>query len=97
MPIPSSIFLFSKVMLSKSPNPAHFAIAECAERLKAEGRRVRVITQVKKAEDQPTNLKHKCESQMCRTSMNCTQQLGQKIFWNFMGVCSGCAVLIVTR
>jgi len=34
-----------EVMLSKSPNPAHFAIAECAERLKAEGRRLRVITQ----------------------------------------------------
>ena len=41
-----NIFFFSKVMLSKSPNPAHFAIAECAERLKAEGRRLRVITQV---------------------------------------------------
>ena len=37
---------FTKVMLSKSPNPAHLAIAECAERLKAEGRRLRVITQV---------------------------------------------------
>ena len=37
-----------EVMLSKSPNPAHLAIAECAERLKAEGRRLRVITQVKK-------------------------------------------------
>ena len=34
-------------MLSKSPNPAHLAIAECAERLEAEGRRVRVITQVR--------------------------------------------------
>jgi len=34
-----------EVMLSKSPNPAHLAIAECAERLKAEGRRMRVITQ----------------------------------------------------
>ena len=33
-------------MLSKSPNPAHLAIAECAERLKGEGRRLRVITQV---------------------------------------------------
>jgi len=32
-------------MLSKSPNPAHLAIAECAERLKGEGRRLRVITQ----------------------------------------------------
>jgi len=40
-----NIFFFSKVMLSKSPNPAHMAIAECAERLKAEGRRLRVITQ----------------------------------------------------
>jgi len=36
---------FPKVMLSKSPNPAHLAIAECAERLKAEGRHLRVITQ----------------------------------------------------
>ena len=35
-------------MLSKSPNPAHLAIAECAERLKGEGRRLRVITQVRK-------------------------------------------------
>merc|ERR1712013_534480 len=35
-----------EVMLSKSPNPAHLAIAECAERLKGEGRRLRVITQV---------------------------------------------------
>jgi len=34
-----------EVMLSKSPNPAHLAIAECAERLKGEGRRLRVITQ----------------------------------------------------
>lgn len=34
-----------EVMLSKSPNPAHLAIAECAERLEAEGRRGRVITQ----------------------------------------------------
>merc|ERR1712032_1056184 len=34
-----------EIMLSKSPNPAHLAIAECAERLKAEGRRLRVITQ----------------------------------------------------
>ena len=35
-------------MLGKSPNPAHLAIAECAERLKGEGRRLRVITQVRK-------------------------------------------------
>ena len=41
-----NISFFFKVMLSKSPNPAHLAIAECAERLKAEGRRLRVITQV---------------------------------------------------
>merc|ERR1712109_211112 len=34
-----------EVMLSKSPNPAHLAIAECAERLKGEGRRLRVIAQ----------------------------------------------------
>ena len=42
-----SLHLYMQVMLSKSPNPAHLAIAECAERLKGEGRRLRVITQVR--------------------------------------------------
>ena len=52
-----NIFFFLKVMLSKSPNPAHLAIAECAERLKAEGRRLRVITQVQEAVNQPDILR----------------------------------------
>ena len=45
----NSLHLYTcmQVMLSKSPNPAHLAIAECAERLKGEGRRLRVITQVR--------------------------------------------------
>jgi NAD-dependent deacetylase sirtuin 5 len=34
-----------EVMLSKHPNPAHIAIAECQKRLKREGRRMVVITQ----------------------------------------------------
>lgn len=34
-----------EVMASKSPNPAHIAIAECEKRLKPQGRRVVVITQ----------------------------------------------------
>lgn len=34
-----------EVMLSKSPNPAHTAIAACEDRLAGEGRRVVVITQ----------------------------------------------------
>ncbi|XP_071084703.1 NAD-dependent protein deacylase-like [Haliotis cracherodii] len=34
-----------EVMLSKSPNPAHKAIAECEKRLASQGRRVVVITQ----------------------------------------------------
>ncbi|KAM6962770.1 NAD-dependent protein deacylase sirtuin-5, mitochondrial [Aplochiton taeniatus] len=34
-----------EVMLTKSPNPAHVAIAECEERLAKQGRRVAVITQ----------------------------------------------------
>lgn len=34
-----------QVMLTKSPNPAHLAIAECEERLRKQGRRVTVITQ----------------------------------------------------
>ncbi|GFO46746.1 NAD-dependent protein deacylase sirtuin-5, mitochondrial [Plakobranchus ocellatus] len=34
-----------EVMSSKHPNPAHVAIAECEKRLKAQGRRVVVITQ----------------------------------------------------
>lgn len=34
-----------EVMLSKFPNPAHLAIAQCADRLEAEGKWLRVITQ----------------------------------------------------
>lgn len=34
-----------EVMLSKTPNPAHIAIAECEKRLAAQGRRIVVITQ----------------------------------------------------
>ncbi|KAH9503490.1 NAD-dependent protein deacylase sirtuin-5, mitochondrial [Bulinus truncatus] len=34
-----------EVMASKSPNPAHIAIAECERRLKQQGRKVVVITQ----------------------------------------------------
>ncbi|XP_071774512.2 NAD-dependent protein deacylase sirtuin-5, mitochondrial [Centroberyx gerrardi] len=34
-----------EVMLTKSPNPAHLAIAECEERLSKQGRKVTVITQ----------------------------------------------------
>ncbi|XP_069009052.1 NAD-dependent protein deacylase sirtuin-5, mitochondrial-like [Embiotoca jacksoni] len=34
-----------QVMLTKDPNPAHLAIAECEERLSRRGRRVTVITQ----------------------------------------------------
>ena len=34
-----------EVMQTKNPNPAHIAIAECEERLKAENRRVVVVTQ----------------------------------------------------
>lgn len=34
-----------EVMLTKSPNPAHLAIAECEERLSKQGRTVTVITQ----------------------------------------------------
>ncbi|KAM9795771.1 NAD-dependent protein deacylase sirtuin-5, mitochondrial [Syngnathus typhle] len=34
-----------EVMLSKTPNPAHLAIAQCEERLAGQGRRVTVITQ----------------------------------------------------
>ncbi|KAM4628924.1 NAD-dependent protein deacylase sirtuin-5, mitochondrial isoform 1-T3 [Polymixia lowei] len=34
-----------EVMLTKSPNPAHLAIAECQERLRKQGRKVTVITQ----------------------------------------------------
>lgn len=32
-------------MLSKSPNPAHLALAECEARLSKQGRKVVVITQ----------------------------------------------------
>lgn len=32
-------------MLTKDPNPAHLAIAECEERLSKQGRKVTVITQ----------------------------------------------------
>lgn len=34
-----------EVMLTKNPNPAHLAIAECEERLSKQGRKVTVITQ----------------------------------------------------
>ncbi|XP_067931791.1 NAD-dependent protein deacylase sirtuin-5, mitochondrial-like [Watersipora subatra] len=34
-----------EVMVSKAPNPAHIAIAECEKRFKAEGRKLTVITQ----------------------------------------------------
>ncbi|MEQ2223608.1 NAD-dependent protein deacylase sirtuin-5A, mitochondrial, partial [Ilyodon furcidens] len=34
-----------EVMLTKNPNPAHLAIAECEERLGQQGRKVTVITQ----------------------------------------------------
>jgi NAD-dependent deacetylase sirtuin 5 len=34
-----------EVMLSKNPNPAHMAIAECEERLKSQNKRLVVITQ----------------------------------------------------
>ncbi|KAK1897422.1 NAD-dependent protein deacylase sirtuin-5 mitochondrial [Dissostichus eleginoides] len=34
-----------EVMLTKDPNPAHLAIAECEERLIKQGRNVTVITQ----------------------------------------------------
>ncbi|AWP10512.1 putative NAD-dependent protein deacylase sirtuin-5 mitochondrial [Scophthalmus maximus] len=34
-----------EVMLTKNPNPAHLAIAECEERLAAQGRQVTVVTQ----------------------------------------------------
>lgn len=34
-----------EVMLSKHPNPAHVAIAECEKRLRKQGRSVVVITQ----------------------------------------------------
>lgn len=34
-----------EVMLTKNPNPAHLAIAECEERLRKQGRKVTVITQ----------------------------------------------------
>uniref|UniRef100_A0A672YYR6 NAD-dependent protein deacylase sirtuin-5, mitochondrial n=1 Tax=Sphaeramia orbicularis TaxID=375764 RepID=A0A672YYR6_9TELE len=34
-----------EVMLTKNPNPAHLAIAECEERLSKQGRQVTVITQ----------------------------------------------------
>lgn len=34
-----------EVMLTKNPNPAHLAIAECEERLSRQGRQVTVITQ----------------------------------------------------
>lgn len=34
-----------EVMLTKKPNPAHLAIAECEERLRKQGRKVTVITQ----------------------------------------------------
>ncbi|CAL9695503.1 unnamed protein product [Knipowitschia caucasica] len=34
-----------EVMLTKAPNPAHLAIAECEERLRKQGREVTVITQ----------------------------------------------------
>lgn len=34
-----------EVMLTKNPNPAHMAIAECEERLSKQGRKVTVITQ----------------------------------------------------
>ena len=34
-----------EVMLTKTPNPAHLAIAECQERLAKKGRRVTLVTQ----------------------------------------------------
>ncbi|XP_037553832.1 NAD-dependent protein deacylase sirtuin-5, mitochondrial [Nematolebias whitei] len=34
-----------EVMLTKNPNPAHLAVAECEERLSKQGRKVTVITQ----------------------------------------------------
>nr|XP_046248702.1 NAD-dependent protein deacylase sirtuin-5, mitochondrial-like [Scatophagus argus]XP_046248703.1 NAD-dependent protein deacylase sirtuin-5, mitochondrial-like [Scatophagus argus] len=34
-----------EVMLTKNPNPAHLAIAECEERLSKQGRKVTVVTQ----------------------------------------------------
>lgn len=34
-----------EVMLTKNPNPAHMAIAECEERLSKQGRKVTVVTQ----------------------------------------------------
>lgn len=34
-----------EVMLTKNPNPAHLAIAECEERLRQQGREVTVVTQ----------------------------------------------------